>query len=67
MAIAPIVSPADWRGPDLIKRTDWVHQFTEEDVAEIDRALTNAKARGLSLDDVSRETFPPNGKDRRPC
>lgn len=58
MTIAPIVSPADWRGPALLERTDWVHRFTPAEIAEIEAALASAKARGLGLADITRETFP---------
>ena len=31
-----IDSPADWRGPDLAKRTDWIHHLTTDEIAEIE-------------------------------
>jgi len=30
-----IDSPADWRGADVARRTDWIHEFTREEIAEI--------------------------------
>lgn len=57
MTLSPIVSAAEWRGPELLQRTDWIHRFTEAEIAEIDAALSRAKAMGLTLDGVSRETF----------
>lgn len=40
-----IVSPADWRGPDILKREDWIHHLSESEITEIERALVNAKAQ----------------------
>ncbi len=59
MPHAPIASPADWRGPSLVEEGgDWTRPFTAEEIAEIDAALASAKARGLSMADITRETFP---------
>lgn len=57
MPHVPIASPADWRGPELLKRGDWLHTFAEQDIDEIDRALRSIRARGLTIEDISRETF----------
>ncbi|MDE0704006.1 MAG: TauD/TfdA family dioxygenase [Rhodospirillaceae bacterium] len=35
----PIDSPADWRGPDLARRTDWTYRLTADDRAEIEAGL----------------------------
>lgn len=54
-------SPADWRGSDLAKRSDWLHHFTPAESAEIRAALAGARARGRTLPDLTREDFPlPN-------
>ena len=59
--IAPIVSPADWRGHDLAKSQEWVYRLTPADMAEIDAALRGAIARGKTPYTLSREDFPlPN-------
>jgi hypothetical protein len=55
---SPIDSPADWRGPDLICSTEWIHQLTPIEVAEIDAALKFARARGSTLATLTREDFP---------
>ena len=52
-----IVSPADWRGPELLARTDWVHRLSAIEIGEIDHALDNAKSRGIGIADVTRENF----------
>ena len=54
----PLQSPADWRGADILKRKDWVHELSSGEIAEIDGALRQARARGLGLADLDRESFP---------
>ena len=49
---------ADWRGPDLATRTDWIHRFTPSEVAEINAALRHARAAGKTLPTLTREDFP---------
>ena len=41
-----IEGPADWRGPDLLASRDWIHEFSPDEIAEIEDALRSAKARG---------------------
>jgi hypothetical protein len=55
---ATIDSPADWRGPAIAQRADWVHALTADEIAEIEQALTAAKARGVTLPTLQREDFP---------
>ncbi len=54
----PIASPADWRGPDLRKRTDWIHTLASNEIDEIEHALKTAKARGVTLATLEKEKFP---------
>lgn len=58
MPYAPIDSPADWRGPALLQRTDWIHHFNSAEIAEIESALAYAKSNGATLATLSRESFP---------
>jgi len=58
MTHAPFRSPAEWRGPELLARTDWLHTLTPEEVAEIEQALAAARAAGVTLDAIDRRTFP---------
>jgi alpha-ketoglutarate-dependent taurine dioxygenase len=53
-----IDSPAAWRGPDMARRTDWIHRFTEDEIAEIDAAYRAARARGVPLAEITRADFP---------
>jgi hypothetical protein len=54
----PIEGPAGWRGPELAAAHDWIHQFTADEIAEIEAALRSAKARGRTLDTLTKEDFP---------
>ena len=53
-----IASPADWRGADIAKRTDWIHEFTPEEIAEIDSATRHALSRGKTMESLTKEDFP---------
>jgi hypothetical protein len=53
-----IEGPADWRGADLQASTDWIHEFTGDEIAEIENALRAAKARGATLNTLTKENFP---------
>ena len=55
---AVIDSPADWRGADVAKRTDWIHEFTREEIAEIDAATRQALASGKTMETLTRDDFP---------
>lgn len=57
MAHPLIESPADWRGPGLLQRSDWLHTFSGADIDEIDHALRSLHARGLDIGQITRETF----------
>lgn len=51
-------SAADWRGPELARRTDWVHPFTPVQLDEVDAALARVEAAGLGLAEMTRKDFP---------
>jgi hypothetical protein len=53
-----IESPADWLPAAITARSDWIHHFSDAEVAEIDRALAEVRRRGLTLADLQREDFP---------
>lgn len=52
-----IEGPADWRGPDLVKSGEWIHDWTRDEIAEIERAFVTAKERGRTLETLEREDF----------
>jgi hypothetical protein len=55
---------ADWRGSDIARSRQWIHEFSPAEVAEIDAAFRTAKARGKTLPTLAREDFPLPGVGR---
>ena len=55
---ALIKGPADWRGPDLVKSDDWIHDWSAAEIAEIERAFATARERGKTLETLAAEDFP---------
>ncbi|MGE3246824.1 MAG: TauD/TfdA family dioxygenase [Beijerinckiaceae bacterium] len=53
-----INSPADWRGPDMLKRTAWIHELSASEKDEILTALAAAKKNGVSFETMTAENFP---------
>ena len=53
-----IDSPADWRGPDLAARTDWIHRLTAADRAEIDAGLDHALVLNRPLAEMTADDLP---------
>ena len=41
-----IQSRSAWRGPQLASERDWIHEFTEPEIQEVDDALAAAKSGG---------------------
>lgn len=59
--IEPFQSRSAWTARDMADPNDWVHRVSDDDIAEIDAALRHVQARGLSIPDITRETFPLDG------
>ena len=53
-----ITGPADWRGPDLVKSTAWVHDWSKHEIAEIERAFATVRERGKTLETLTAADFP---------
>ncbi len=53
-----IDSPADWRGPDLARRTDWICRLTAADRSEIDAGLDRCIAGGRPFADMTAADLP---------
>ncbi len=56
--LGPIAGPSVWYGRDLQSRTDWIHQFSAAELAELDAAVRVFKASGAPLAGISPITFP---------
>jgi hypothetical protein len=48
---------AAWYGPELATRRDWIHTLDESELAEIDTAIREFKALGLSFGEIMPQTF----------
>ncbi|MEO8602336.1 MAG: TauD/TfdA family dioxygenase [bacterium] len=55
---APLTTPAAWRGADVRDRDDWIEPLDAAAIAELDAALAALRARGVSLDAMTRADFP---------
>jgi len=56
---APLVeSPADWRGPEIADRRDWIYRFSAAEIAELDAAYETALRHGRTLATLTAEDFP---------
>ena len=55
----PIETPANWNSAEIVKRSsDWFLQLSVEDIAEIDAAQKNWKARNAPLETMQKSDFP---------
>ena len=62
----PIEHPAAWYGADMAKRAgDWLIQFSTADIETLEAAAQQCLAQGLTLDDLSQETFAIPGVERK--
>jgi hypothetical protein len=54
-----IEGAANWRAEEMRRRTDWIHDFTAVELAELDAALAAVHRRGSGIEDVtSAAQFP---------
>jgi hypothetical protein len=61
---APIAGPSAWTGAELASRTDWIHELTPAEVADIERVASSVRAAGtpreqLGRADVAFDAFAP--------
>lgn len=54
----PLDIPAGWKGSELARREGWREALTDEEVAELDRALDTARATGKPMGALTKEDFP---------
>ncbi|MBF7731569.1 TauD/TfdA family dioxygenase [Pseudomonas sp. N040] len=58
-ALSKIDHPAAWTVKSLMAQQDkWIYQFTAQDIAELDAALQQVKARGLIVPKFGKDDFP---------
>lgn len=63
----PIHHPAAWTVDTLTSDKRWVVNLSDSDIAEIDKALAHAKARGASVPSMAKEDFPLEGLNAKLC
>jgi hypothetical protein len=54
----PVEGPAVWYGPEMMKRTDWVHVLSAEDVAEVEAATRPLAERQVDIARITKADFP---------
>ena len=56
---APIEGPSGWIGADMRGReAQWTYRLSPPEIAEIEAAVKEVRARGLYLADIRRADFP---------
>ena len=58
MPLRPIDGPFAWRGASLARVGDYIHRFSEAELAEIDGAVESVRRRGIGLLELRPDTFP---------
>ena len=54
----PVEGPTVWYGPDMMKRTDWIYNLSDADLAEIERAMRPLAARQADIARITKADFP---------
>ncbi|MGI9409106.1 MAG: TauD/TfdA family dioxygenase, partial [Hyphomicrobiaceae bacterium] len=56
-----VTGPSAWRGPAMAASTEWLHHLSDDDVAEIEAAVTPLAEREVDIARITRSDFPlPN-------
>src|SRR5580693_8448358 len=61
MTPSTTADPSAWHGPDLANDPSWIYTLSEDEIAELERALRVFQASGLPLASMTREQFPLPG------
>lgn len=54
----PVTGASVWYGPDMSRRTDWIHKLDADDVAEIERATRPLVAAEADIARIGSGDFP---------
>ena len=57
----PVIDSAVWHPDDLAGTDAWVYRLTAAEIIEVKQAIAAIESRGLSLMDITRDTFPLPG------
>jgi hypothetical protein len=53
----PMFGAPAWRGADLRAEKNWIYQFSDSEIDELERAASLAQATGLGLEGLDKEQF----------
>ncbi len=53
----PVIDPSEWTGDVLQSCDDWIHQISSEEIADIDRAISQIETDGIDIQDISKANF----------
>jgi len=57
--LPPIVTDASaWYGPDIERRSEWIHPLADQDIAEIEAAMKPLAGRKADIALMTRTDFP---------
>jgi hypothetical protein len=54
----PVEGAAVWNGSEMAARTDWIYHLTDEDIGELEVALSQTQRKGLGILEIDRDAFP---------
>lgn len=54
----PVEGRSAWYGPDITYSTDWIHELSEHEVAEIESAMKPLAAREIEIATITQNEFP---------
>ncbi|MDB5731439.1 MAG: TauD/TfdA family dioxygenase, partial [Variovorax sp.] len=49
---------SNWLAADMKDPAEWMIQLSEAQIADLDRALDSAKSAGVTIDKLTKESFP---------
>src|SRR6185369_2213882 len=53
----PVTGPSVWYGPDVERRTDWIHILSSSDVAEVEKAMRPLVACEADIARITKRDF----------
>src|SRR5690242_16336384 len=52
-----IDGPSAWKGADLANSTSWIYEFSDADLAELEKALRRAQRMGIPVEQIRKTDF----------
>jgi len=56
--LEPVTGPSAWYGSEYQDSDEWIHEFSSDEIEEIEAAVERVLDRGLEVSDVGRDDFP---------